>query len=109
MRQQQPENNWRGIIIFLSRGADTGETLHYQELFDSQRVSRIYLNELGEVNSLGISTIRLVTFPETRAIEQARILINRARQEITDDLQQRDFLQLIETILFYKLPNLSWE
>lgn len=65
--------------------------------------------KLGEVDSLGISTLGLVTLPEPRAIEQARILINRVRQEITNDLQQRDFLQLIETILFYKLPNLSRE
>jgi predicted transposase/invertase (TIGR01784 family) len=109
LRQQQPQNNWSGVIIYPSRSIDTGETRHYQELFDSQRVRRIYLNELGEVNSLGISTIRLVTLSETRAIEQARILINRTRQEITDELQQRDFLQLIETILFYKLPTLSRE
>lgn len=46
LRQQQPENDWRGIIVYPSRGVDTGETLHYQELFDSQRVRRIYLNEI---------------------------------------------------------------
>jgi predicted transposase/invertase (TIGR01784 family) len=109
LRQQQPQNNWRGIIIFPSPSEDTGEIRHYQELFDSQRVRRIYLNELGEVNSLGISTIKLITLPETRAIEQARTLISRVRQEITDELQQRDFLELIETILFYKLPTLNRE
>jgi predicted transposase/invertase (TIGR01784 family) len=31
------------------------------------------------------------------------------RQEIADELQQQKFLQLIETILFYKLPNTSRE
>ncbi len=96
-------------MIFPSRDIDTGEIRHYQELFDSQRVRRIYLNELDEVDSLGISTIRLVILPEERAIAQARILIDMVRQEITDELQQRDFLQLIETILFYKLPTLSRE
>lgn len=109
LRQQQPESNWLGIIIFPSRSEDPGEIKHYQELFDSQRVRQIYLNELDEDNSLGISTIRLVTLPEERAIAQARVLIDRARQEITEELQQRNFLELIETILFYKLPTLSRE
>lgn len=72
LRQQQPQNNWRGIIIYPSQSIDTGETRRYQELFDSQRVRRIYLNELDEVNSLGISTIKLVILPEERAIAQGK-------------------------------------
>lgn len=72
-------------------------------------MSRIYLDELGEVSqqSLGIATVQLVIADEEIAIERARELIDRARQEIDDAAQERDFLKLIETILVYKLPQRS--
>ena len=47
--------------------------------------------------------------PEARAVEQARILIERVRQEIADEFVKEEYLQLIETIIFYKLPTMSRE
>lgn len=99
------------MVIYPSQGVDTGDTRHYREFFTSQRVRRVYINELGEAaeRSIGIATIRLVTLPEARAVEQARILIERVRQEITDEFIKEEYLQLIETIIFYKLQNMSRE
>lgn len=69
------------------------------------------MNEVGEAGeqSIGIGTVNLVISPESRVVEQARSLIDRVRQEIADELIKEEFLQLIETILFYKLPNMGWE
>lgn len=44
--------------------------------------------------------------PEARAVEQARILIERVRQ-IADEFVKEEYLELIETIIFYKLPSMS--
>jgi predicted transposase/invertase (TIGR01784 family) len=62
---------------------------------------------LGEIadRSIGIGTIKLVISSEESAVEQARNLIDKVREEITDELTQTKVLQLIETILVYKLPN----
>ena len=46
--------------------------------------------------------------PEARAVEQARILIE-IGQEIADEFVKEEYLQLIETIIFYKLPSMSRE
>jgi predicted transposase/invertase (TIGR01784 family) len=102
-------NDWRGVIVYPSRSVDTGETRRYSELLNSRRVSRIYLDELGEASqqSLGIATVQLVIADEEIAIERARELMDRARQEIDDAARERDFLKLIETILVYKLPQRS--
>jgi predicted transposase/invertase (TIGR01784 family) len=102
-------NDWRGVVVYPSRSVDTGETRRYSELLNSRRVSRIYLDELGEVSqqSVGIATVQLVIADEEIAIERARELIDRARLEIGDALQEREFLKLIETILVYKLPQRS--
>jgi predicted transposase/invertase (TIGR01784 family) len=111
LRQKQPENDWFAIVIYPSRNIDTGKILHYRESFASGRVTRIYLDELGESASLpiGIATIKLVIENENRAIQQARELISRANQEVDSLLQQQQLLQLIETILVYKFPSMDIE
>ncbi len=111
LRQNKPQNDWCAVVIYPSRSVDTGNIRHYREFFASLRVRRVYLNELGEASeqSIGIGTVRLVILPEARAVEQARILIDRVRQEIGDEFVKEEYLQLIETIIFYKLPNMSRE
>jgi predicted transposase YdaD len=61
-----------GSIIYPHRGVDTGEIYRYEELLNSGRVSRIYLNELGNKgqSSIGLATIQLVIEQENQAIEQ---------------------------------------
>ena len=111
LRQNQPQNDWCAVVIYPNQSVDTKNIKHYREFFASQRVKCIYLDELGEPASLpiGIATVKLVIATEDVAIAQARELINRTKQEINLALQQQQLLQLIETILIYKFPNMSRE
>ncbi|MDZ8052319.1 MAG: Rpn family recombination-promoting nuclease/putative transposase [Aulosira sp. ZfuVER01] len=110
LRQNKPQNDWSAVVLYPNRTVDTGDVKHYREFFVSQRVRRIYLNELGETATLpiGIATVKLVVEEADTAITQARELIERTKQEINSQLQQQ-LLQLIETILVYKFPNMSRE
>ena len=74
IRQNKPLNDWRAVVIYPSRSIDTADIKHYREFFSSQRVSRIYLDQLGEAVSLPISlaTVKLVIENEETAIEKAR-------------------------------------
>ncbi|KOP27639.1 flagellar assembly protein H [Hapalosiphon sp. MRB220] len=110
LRQNQPENDWFAVVIYPSRSIDTAKTIHYRESFASGRVTRIYLDELGETASLpiGIATIKLVIENEDKAIESAKELITRTSQEV-DSAQQQKLLQIIETILVYKFPSMEIE
>ena len=83
------------------------ETARYGELINSSRILRFYLEELREVESLGISMLQLIIAPTARAIEQGKQLIPRIRQELPKVKQQQELLELIETILVYKLPQVS--
>ncbi|MBR8838377.1 MAG: Rpn family recombination-promoting nuclease/putative transposase [Stigonema ocellatum SAG 48.90 = DSM 106950] len=109
LRQNQPSNDWRAVVIYPTRGIDTADIKHYREFFTSQRVSRIYLDQLGEAVSLPISlaTVKLVIENEKTAIKQARELIDRTQQQISSPQQQQQLLQLIETILVYKFSTMS--
>ncbi|WP_375510500.1 Rpn family recombination-promoting nuclease/putative transposase [uncultured Nostoc sp.] len=104
-------NTWRGVVIFPNRSVDTGDTDRYAELLNSQRVTRVYLNELSSIptSSIGIETVKLIIEPESTATAKAIEIVNSARKEILNAAQQREIIQLIETILIYKLPRLSRE
>ncbi len=109
LRQNKPQNDWNAVVLYPTQSVDTGDIKHYREFFTSQRVRRIYLDELGESTSLpvGIATVKLIIATEDTAIAQGRELINRTKQEINSQLQQQQLLQLIEAILVYKLPQLN--
>ena len=111
LRQNKPKNDWFAAVIYPTRSVDTGDIKHYREFFSSQRVSRIYLDELGEAASLpiGIATIKLVIEDEERAIAQARELIDRVRENVGGGIPQQQLLQLIETIIVYKFPRMTTE
>jgi predicted transposase/invertase (TIGR01784 family) len=104
-------NNWRGVVVYPTRSIDTGETERYIELLNSQRVRRIYLDELGTTPqpSIGIGTVQLVVAPEETAGRTARALIDQARLEIADEATQQELIQLIERIISYKFPQKSRE
>ncbi|MBD2520373.1 DUF2887 domain-containing protein [Nostoc sp. FACHB-973] len=46
---------------------------------------------------------------EETAPELAKRLIEQAKQQLTDEVTQRDLINLIETIIVYKLPQKSRE
>ncbi len=47
LRQNKPRNDWRAVVLYPTQSLNTGDRKHYRELFASQRVSRVYLDELG--------------------------------------------------------------
>ncbi len=111
LRQNKPENDWSAIVLYPSSSTDAANIKHYREFFDSGRIRRIYLNELSSDvfdNSIAIKTLKLIIAPESKTVEQARELVDRFRQQ-GNQLQQEKFVQLVETILVYKLPNMSRE
>ncbi|NJL60693.1 MAG: Rpn family recombination-promoting nuclease/putative transposase [Methylacidiphilales bacterium] len=111
LHKTQLTNNWRGVIVYPSRNIDTGETDRYIELLTSGRVTRIYLDELESPTStsIAIETVKLVVEAESKAVTKARELINLAKQQIESEKTQREFLELIETIIVYKFPQKSRE
>ena len=111
LRQNKPTEDWRAVVLYPTQEIDTGDIKHYRELFASQRVRRIYLDELGSTpgQSISIAILKLVIEPEETAGIKARELIAQVRRETTDEATQEEFLQLIETIIVYKFTQKSRE
>ena len=97
------------MIVYPNPQVETDKVQRYRELLNSERVRRIYLNELENIpqTSIGLATVQLITLSKAKAIDSTRKLIQRVREELTPDQKPQELLQLIETILVYKLPLLN--
>jgi predicted transposase YdaD len=95
--------------VFPRRSLEPIEVEPYRDLLESDRVTRLYLSELGDVaeRSLGVGIIKLVVETKKRTPELVRQLVEKARSEMPDEALQRQVLDLIETIVLYKLPLIS--
>ncbi len=109
LNQYKPTCPWRVVVIYPSRRIEREQPLQFRELFS--RVRRIYLDELGDEASasVGVNIVKLVIEREQTALEQARRLIEQAKVQITDETIKQNLIDLIETIIVYKLPQKSRE
>ena len=111
LRQNPALSDWRCIIIFPRRSIEPKCTDLYQELLNSDRVYRIFLQDLPAVADLplDIALIKLITEPESRAVDSAKGLLDRAQQENVAFLATPDLIDLIKTIIMYKFEQRSRE
>ena len=109
--QYKPVNSdWYAIVIFDRESNDVTIPNRYRDLAET-RLQRIYLDRVSgaEQLNLGVGILKLVVEPSSNAGELARNLITRTEQEILDRTNQKQLQELIETIIIYKFPNLSYE
>ena len=109
--QYKPINpDWYAVVIFDKVSNDVAIPPRYIDLAQN-RLRRIYLDRMteGEDFSIGLGILKLVVEAEGSAGELARNLIERTKQELEDSQSQRQLLELIETVVIYKFPQLSYE
>ena len=111
LRQYKPSSPWQVVVIYPTRSIEREQILQFGELLATNRINRVYLDELKEATqtSLGVGVVKLVIEAEETAAQLARRLIDQARQQLTDEVTKRDLINLIETIIVYKLPQKSRE
>ena len=80
-------------------------------MLNSNLVQRIYLNELEipSNSSLGLEIVKLMVEKDTQVPPTVSRLVNCVQMEATNQLEKRKIIEFIETVVLYKLPNLSKE
>ena len=111
LKQHDPGQEFRGVVLFASRSLEPKETLPYEPLFAAGLIRRYYLDEMAEVANapVGFAILHLLRLPEHQAPGAARELMARVRTEIGDEALRADLVDLIETIIIGKLPLLTRE
>jgi predicted transposase/invertase (TIGR01784 family) len=94
--------DWQAVVIYPSRSVEQSRREIVRELLASGRITRVYLDELGEIEELstGLGLMVLTTLEGDEAKAEARRLIGQAQGS-------RDIINLVSTIVLYKFDTLS--
>ena len=97
--------SWRAVVVFPDHATDNGALAPYEPLLDCGLLHRIYLADLLDDPAPGFGTrlARLVVMEPAMMVTEARALL----AEPGPEGRRTSTLDLIETILVYKFPQLS--
>jgi predicted transposase/invertase (TIGR01784 family) len=104
-RERDSFKDWRAVVIYPSRDIEQERLDVVQEFLDSGRITRIYLDELGEIEDLpwGMGLMALIILPSDEMVEKARGMLQKA--EISSE--ESAILDLVVTAIVYKFSQLS--
>ncbi|MCU0534861.1 MAG: Rpn family recombination-promoting nuclease/putative transposase [Hydrococcus sp. Prado102] len=107
LNQNNSSQDWQAIVIYQTRRFEPRNLSPYQELLNSSKVTRIYLDELSfdENASLNLRLIEFLISEQELAVEKGKQLLAEVRQ--IETAERIAILELIETIISYKFSNLS--
>nr|WP_293296746.1 MULTISPECIES: Rpn family recombination-promoting nuclease/putative transposase [unclassified Microcoleus] len=111
LKQYQPPHPWQLVVIYPNRQTERESNIHFQEMLALPKITRIYIDELSasETASLPIKVLKLVIEPDNTAENFAIDLARQAETEISDSTVRENFINLLETIILYKLPQKTRE
>jgi len=111
LKQYQPPHPWQLVVIYPNRQTERESNIHFQEMLALPQITRIYIDELSasETASLPIKVLKLVIEPDNTAENFAIDLARQAETEISDTTARKNFINLLETIIVYKLPQKTRE
>lgn len=111
LKQHDPGQPFCGVVLFADRSLEPATLAPYQPLLDASLIRRFYLDEMPEFADapLGMSILSLIGRAENEAPAVASELIARTKSEIGDAALRHDLIELIETVIIYKLPRLRRE
>ncbi len=104
LNQNPATANWQAVAIYPNSSLEPEQTDLYQPLLECPRVQRIYLNQLSS-SSVELGIVELILEPQQTAADKAKQLLSQAKQ--TSQLPIAVIMELIETTMVYKFPQLS--
>jgi predicted transposase/invertase (TIGR01784 family) len=112
-RERDSFKDWRAVVMYSNRNAEQERLDLVQEFLASGRITRIYLDELGEIEDLpwGLALMVLTILPSDEMLEKARGMLQRFSVEATTavetSIEESAILDLVITAIVYKFSELS--
>ncbi|HZZ82833.1 MAG TPA: Rpn family recombination-promoting nuclease/putative transposase [Gemmataceae bacterium] len=109
LEKVNPCQNWQAVVIYPTRSVEQDNLQPYRAWLDSDQLTRIYLDELPEPKpeEIGQRIVRLIIAKPGDAVDRAQQLIPQVRASSEPAERRAHLIQLIETVVAYKLPHLS--
>jgi predicted transposase/invertase (TIGR01784 family) len=101
--------DYKSVVIYPNRNIEPKNQYLYRANLNSDQVHRIYLDDLSGIptESLGVGMMQLILADAAEAVTQARSLLSKTRTQDRQDSKIAAIIELIETIVVYKFPQLS--
>jgi predicted transposase YdaD len=101
-RNRERFTDWRALVIYPTKGVEQSNLETVRDLLMSGRMQRVYLDELGEIETLpvGLGLMVLTTLEGEQAQTEAKKAIDRAEGD-------RSIIEMITKIFAYKFNALS--
>jgi predicted transposase/invertase (TIGR01784 family) len=105
--------DWQAVVFFVNHSVEPAQAqIHLHRAFVySNQVHRVFLDDLSRVStpSIGVGLIQLILADTADAVVQAKSLLARTQAQAQTDSKMTAIIELIETIVVYKFPQLSRE
>ena len=95
--------------MFPSRIVEPQHLAPYENLLNSKRVKRVYLNEHPTSPDAppGLGILQLVSAPEDKVKDLTRRLVHKAKDDLPDRELGRKVIELVEGLLIRRYPRLT--
>ncbi len=106
-----PVRPWRAVVIYPSRPVERLDGRRYGSAVRLPEVHRVYLEDWADVpaTTVGLRLVQLLVSEASEAPARARQLLREAPAAHDLVVPETMLLDLVETILVYKLPTVSRE
>jgi predicted transposase/invertase (TIGR01784 family) len=111
LEENDPAQQWVAVAVFPSRGMEPKELGPYEDLLQSKRVRRIYLDKhrMPANPPLGLGILQLLSAQVQQLREMVGRLLRRAQQEFAGAEAGTKTIQLVEEFLVRRFAQLSRE
>jgi predicted transposase/invertase (TIGR01784 family) len=112
-RDRDSFQDWRAVVIYPSRSIEQERLDLVQEFLASGRITRIYLDELGEIEDLpwSLALMALTILPDDEMLAKAKVMMERFDEEeaISSETSSEGsaILDLVITAIVYKFSELT--
>jgi predicted transposase/invertase (TIGR01784 family) len=109
--ENDPAQEWVAVAIFPSRAEEPKCQGPYEDLLNSRRVRRIYLEDLRAVDDppVGLGVLQLLLATVRQAEHLAPRIVRKAKRETSDGDLQRKVVELVERMLLLRFPEFDRE
>lgn len=107
--RMEPVRSWQAVVIYPSRQVERLDVRRYGSAVELPEVHRVYLEDWVDIPAatLGLRLVQLMVGKAADAPIKARQLVQDS--STGTELPQSVLLDLVETIVVYKLPSMSRE
>jgi predicted transposase/invertase (TIGR01784 family) len=109
--ENDPAQDWKAVAIFGSRSIEPTQLQPYRELLQSERVTRIYLDEVPVQFDapFGLGLLQLLRVPENQIKELTGRMFKNANRPGRDRVLEPKVIELAGEALSRRFPKLSRE